>query len=110
MKRLSTLLLITTPSLLFAAPQDFPGLIKLFLDLISAVIPVIVGLSLLVFFRGLVKFIWASGDPSSHEEGRSIMIWGLIGLFVMLSVWGILRFAYGDFGFSRGFGIPFLQR
>ena len=109
MKRLLTLFFVFTPMLALAAPQNFQELVNLFLDLINAIIPVIVGLSILVFFRGLALFIWSAGDSANHEKGKSIMIWGLVGLFVMFSVWSILRFAYGDFGFSRSFGVPFLR-
>jgi len=110
MKKRFLILLASTPNLIFAAPQNFGQLINLFLDLIYALVPLIVGLSLLVFLRGLALFVWSAGDTTKHEEGRKIMIWGTIGLFVMFSLWGILRFAYGDFGFSRSFGIPVLGR
>jgi hypothetical protein len=91
-----------------AGPQNFRELVKIFLDIINPLLVIIVALSLLVFFKGLVGFIAKSGDAKSHEDGKSLMIWGLIGLFVMISVWGILRMIYADFGFSRPFGIPLL--
>lgn len=110
MKRLIILLSIFLPLVVFGAPQNFQELINLFLDLINTLVPVIFGLSVLVFFRGLALFIWSAGDSASHEKGKGIMIWGLVGLFVMVSLWGILKFAYGDFGFSQPFGVPTLHR
>ena len=110
MKKSFFILLTLSPALVFAAPQNFGELINLFLDLIYALVPVIVGLSFLVFLRGLALFVWSAGDTKKHDEGKNIMIWGIVGLFVMFSLWGILRFAYGDFGFSRSFGIPVLGR
>ena len=84
------------------APHTFEELIYLFiLPIIDVTLPVLVGLSLLVFFKGLVAFIAKSGDAKSHAEGRNLMIWGLVALFVMVSVFGILRFFYTDLGFRN---------
>ena len=91
-------------------PQNFGELINVFLDLIELIIPVIAALALLVFFYGLAKFIAkVGGDKKAISEGRNLMIWGLIALFVMVSVWGILRFAYNDIGFTQ-FGVPLLPQ
>src|SRR3989344_4902770 len=85
-------------------PRTFADIIKIFIDLIQLAIPVIAGLALLVFFKGLAAFIAKSGDEKSHAEGRNLMVWGLVALFVMVSVWGIIRFVYTDLGLSRPFG------
>lgn len=82
--------------------------IKIFYDLIAAIIPVIAGMTLLVFFWGLAKFIArvGGGDEKAVAEGKSLMIWGVLGLFVMMSIWGILSFLTNEFGF--GFALPLL--
>jgi len=88
--------------------MDFNGLIDIFLDLIKAAIPVVAGMTLLVFFWGLVKFIFAvGGDEAAVAEGKNLMIWGILALFVMVAIWGILRFLTGEFGF--GFVLPLLR-
>ena len=90
------------------APTTFKELIGLFLDLINPVLVLLVGAALLVFFKGLISFIAQSGDTKSHQAGRDLMVWGIIALFVMVSVFGILRFFYSDLGFSKPFGLPLL--
>ena len=61
--------------------------------LINPLIVILVGAALLVFFWGLAKFIFrVGGDENAVEGGKRLMIWGLIALFVMISVWGIIRF------------------
>lgn len=94
-------------------PHTFEELIYFFLlPLIDVALPVLVALTLLVFFKGLVAFIAKSGDAKSHAEGKNLMVWGLIGLFVMVSVFGILKFFSNDFGFTNpnnpGSILPFL--
>lgn len=58
-------------------------------------------LAVVAFFWGIVQFIWAArqgGDGKGIENGKQFMLWGLIALFVMFSVWGIVTFAQGVFG------------
>jgi ABC-type dipeptide/oligopeptide/nickel transport system permease subunit len=90
------------------APGNFTELIQIIIDIINPVLTVLIALAVLVFFKGLVQFIAKSGDEKSHAQGKSLMIWGLIALFVMVSVFGIVRVIYGEFGFREGFGIPLL--
>ncbi len=86
-------------------------MIKVFLDLIALIIPVIAGLALLAFFWGLAKFIArVGGDEKAVAEGKNLMIWGLIGLFLMVSVWGLLRFFSGEVGFGTTLTLPLLPQ
>lgn len=83
-------------------PQNFSDLIlRFFVPLINITLPVLVALALVVFFKGLVAFISKAGDAKSHAEGRNLMIWGLVALFVMVSIFGILRMFYSDFRFRN---------
>jgi TM2 domain-containing membrane protein YozV len=51
----------------------------------------VVALALLYFFWGLARFILNAGGGKEQEEAKAIMLWGIIALFVMISVWGIVR-------------------
>lgn len=88
-------------------PTDFKTLTELFTDIIGLLIPLMVAVSLLVFLFGLAKFIFrVAGDEKEIEKGRYLMIYGIIGLFVMISIWGILSLLVSDFGPDFYFGIP----
>lgn len=112
MKALFLILMGVVPALAAAQmredPRTFSSIVFSFVDIINMLLPLLVGLALLVFFKGLAQFIWNAGDAKSHEEGKKLIIWGLIALFIMVSVWGILSFAYRDFGFGNDLGIPML--
>lgn len=70
--------------------------------LVNSLVVIVIALAVLAFFWGLAKFIFnVSGDEKSVEEGKRIMIWGIITLFVMVSVWGIIRFAQGELNLRR---------
>ena len=53
--------------------------------------PIIIGLAMLFFLYGLMKFILAAGDEEKRTAGKQIMIWGIVALFIMVSVWGLVQ-------------------
>lgn len=57
-------------------------------------IPIVFSLALLLFFWGVVKYIWSEGQGKA--QGKQIMVWGVVALFVMTSIWGIVRFLQVD--------------
>lgn len=59
-------------------------------QIITNLIPIAASLAVLFFFWGLAKFILAAGDEGAKDEGKRIMIWGAIALFVMAGIWGII--------------------
>ncbi|MBX4188992.1 pilin [Candidatus Parcubacteria bacterium] len=59
--------------------------INILLELAAAV-------AIFIFLWGMVTFLFKSGDEKSQEAGRNRMLWGVIALFVMVSVWGLVRF------------------
>ena len=53
-------------------------------------------LGVVAFLTGLTQFIWNirnGADGKEATNGKQFMKWGLIGLFVMFSFWGIIIFA-----------------
>lgn len=46
---------------------------------------------MIMFFWGLAHFILSS-DSTVKENGKNHMIWGVVGLFIIFSVWGIIAF------------------
>ena len=53
---------------------------------------------IVVFFWGLIKYLWGSGSSAeSAHEGLQIMMYGVIAIFVMVSIWGIIRLLQNTF-------------
>jgi uncharacterized membrane protein YidH (DUF202 family) len=82
--------LLTLPTVSFAALGGVTTLATDFGALVALLIPIVMGLAVLVFFWGLVKYISSTSDESSKLDGKNLMIWGMIALFVMVALWGIL--------------------
>lgn len=68
----------------------------------TLVVPIIMLLALIYFFYGLAKYILSASSEDSKTEGRNIMIYGVIALFVMASVWGLVTFLQDTFGVNEG--------
>lgn len=78
------------PELALAAP-DLKGLIQKFVNVIIIMIPVGSGIALLVFFYGLTKYIFNQSNANEKENSKHIIVWGLVGLFVLFSIYGIVN-------------------
>lgn len=52
----------------------------------------------LVFVWGLVQFIWKMREGSDYKEGVQHMLWGIIGMFIMVSVYGIIALIENTIG------------
>lgn len=70
---------------------------QLILAVIDALIPLVLVAAVAVFLWGLFKLLRAAGNEIDYEEGRNIMVYGIIGIFVMTAVWGLVAFLNGTF-------------
>lgn len=88
MKYFYTLTLIAFPAV--ASAQNVFSMLELVSDLISATVPVLIGLAVLVFIFGILKYVVAK-DSDAQKEAKSVILWGIIILFVMVSIWGLVN-------------------
>ena len=73
-------------------------LIKNFiLSVLSPVGYLLIALAVVFFLVGIVRFMFSAGDVEKRKEGRTMMIYGIIGLFVMVSVWGLVSLLSNTF-------------
>tara|TARA_B100001540_G_C15521021_1_gene512488 strand:- start:357 stop:599 length:243 start_codon:yes stop_codon:yes gene_type:complete len=49
-----------------------------------------IAVAILFFFWGVAKFILKAGDVGEHEKGKNLMVWGIVALFVIFSIKGII--------------------
>lgn len=67
----------------------------------SAIIPLIFALATLMFIWGVVQFfIIGANEEAKREQGKQFIIWGVIALTVMISIWGLVEIVGGTFGFN----------
>lgn len=68
----------------------------------NVIVPVLFAIAFIVFIWGVFKtFVLGAGSDESKEQGKSLMLWGLIGFFVMVSVWGLVNILTGSVTFGN---------
>lgn len=75
----------------------------------SALIPLLITLSVIIFIIGVIKYIAGADDSAKREDGRKFMLYGIIALFVMISIWGLVGILQGTFGLGNTILIPQMQ-
>ena len=67
-------------------------------------VPLVVVLAVVAFVQGLIKYVSHGDNEEKRTEGTKMMIYGIVGLFFMVSIWGTLKIFTNSFGMT--FGIP----
>lgn len=85
--------LLLFPSVAHAA-SSVDGLVVNFKNaIINPIIAILFALAFILFLWGAVAFVWNAGDSTSKEDGKNHMIWGLVGMLIMVSAYGIINVA-----------------
>ncbi len=65
--------------------------------LLNGVVPVLIALAVVYFIWGVISYVLA-GDEEAKSAGRDRIIFGIIGLAVIVAVWGLVRILTETFG------------
>lgn len=96
LKKISTFILLAVPVVAYG--QTFRTISESISSfLLDMVVPLLLSLALLFFFWGLAQYIFQAGDQSAVEVGKQRMIWGIVGLFSISAVWGLVKLLGGTF-------------
>lgn len=71
-------------------------------NVIDAAVPVLLLVAFLYFVWGMVIFIGSAGDERRQVTGRNQMFWGIIALFILSVVWGIIQLMQALLGVDAG--------
>ena len=92
------------PLLAFAQTDAFE-ILEVIDDLLGTIIPLLMVVATVVFLWGIVMYITAAGDEKKAATAKTFITSGIIGLFFMVAIWGIVRAIVATFGVG-GEGIP----
>jgi hypothetical protein len=77
----------------------------------NSIIPLIFAIAVVMFVWGAVKFfIIDSDEEAKRAQGKQFMIWGIIAIAVMLSVWALVGILQTTFNLKTGTGSSFLPQ
>ena len=72
-------------------PNNFRELVGIVTDIIGTLIILVFALTFIAFMWGIIKgWIIGGGDTEGVDEGKKVILTGIIVLVIMSSIWGIL--------------------
>jgi hypothetical protein len=80
------------------------GTLALANRILNGLVGLLILVAILAFFWGLIKYLF-SGGGEDKSEGLKLMFYGVIAIFVMVSIWGIIRLLQNTFGVTQNTSI-----
>lgn len=65
---------------------------KINANILQPIIEILFAVAIVYFLYGVMKFVMNQDNDEAQEGGKKHMLWGIIGIAIMFSVWGILNF------------------
>ncbi len=59
--------------------------------IINPLIGLFITLAIMLFLYGVIEFIWGADNEDKRNQGKQHIVWGIVGLFIMVSVFGIMN-------------------
>jgi hypothetical protein len=87
---------------LVAAAATVQDIVTVLSEIVGLVIPLLSVIAIAIFLYGVVKYITAGGDAEKEKQARGYLIYGLIGLFVLVAFWALVTVLTSTFGLEEG--------
>ena len=66
-------------------------------SILKPITVLIIALAVIFFLLGVLKYIQSVGDETKRKEGTTMMVYGIVGIFVMVSLWGLVHVLQSTF-------------
>ena len=98
---------LALPLVSMAALNNISDVGSFIINIINNVlVPVLFAVAFIVFLWGVFQvFILGASNEDTKDKGKSLMLWGLIGFFVMVSIWGLVNLLTNTVSFGNSSGI-----
>ncbi len=102
-------LVLALPVLAFAQQQPCPagtlfGVLCTIGRILSSIVPILIALGVVYFIWGVISYILSS-DEEAKKAGRNKIIYGIIGLAVIVGMWGLVNILGTTFGVGSNSGL-----
>src|SRR3989338_1472583 len=98
-KTLLFILLSTAATSVFAQEKitTVPQLLTRIEGILNVIIPFIIGLAVFTILWGIFIYITKAGEEEKRTEAKLYIVWGIIAVFSMLSIWGFVNILVNSF-------------
>lgn len=99
MKKIIALLAVFVPALAGAQViTDVNSLTYKLTNIANTFIQILIAVAVLYIIWHVVRFLIIGGtDEEARKTARTAILWGVIGLFIILSIWGLVRILTNTF-------------
>lgn len=67
----------------------------------AVLVPLVYAVAFVTFIWGVFLYLIAGGaNEEKRDQGKQLIVWGIVGFFVMVSVWGLVNVLRGTFQFG----------
>ena len=82
----------STPERTYTSPEvnDFSSLLDFILWLFEVLSQFAFAAAILAFFYGLARVMTSLDGTEEKKQARALMLWGVVALFVISSIWGLV--------------------
>jgi hypothetical protein len=79
------------------------GIVWFFIDVLNNLIPLLIGLAVLLFIWGLFRY-FSTDSRDTKKQALRIIGYGIVSIFVMVSLWGIVYLIGRTIGINNNGG------
>lgn len=79
-----------------ASAATIQDTLKTVSDIINMLVPIILALAIVFFLWGVLMYVTKAG--AEKDAARDQMLWGIIAIAVMVSIWGLVGILRSTFG------------
>ena len=77
------------------------GLVGRVGNILNSLVPLLVGLAVFVILWGIFTYITKAGEEEKRAEAKKFILYGIIGVFIMLSLWGLVGILVNTFSINQ---------
>ncbi len=98
MKKIIALIIVLTPALASAqAITDVNSLTNKLTNIGNVAIEILIAFAVLYIIFNVVRYIIAADNEEERKKLGGAVLWGIVGLFVILSIWGLVNILSNTF-------------
>ena len=81
--------------------NSLTGVVNSFKGVVNALIPFFLAVAVVVFIYGVIMYVLRAGDPEGRKNAQGYIIYGIIGIVVILSIFGIVQLIQSTLGITN---------
>ena len=99
------ILAVASPLVSMAIVTDFKSLVDFFIGaFIQPVIILIFSAAIVFFLWNMLMLVMKSDQPDEIKEFKSRVVWGIVAIFVMSAMYGLVKFITGSLNLDNTVG------